>query len=312
MAAMQEQQPASNQPEYKRMSPRRRLLLLVLIMSLIVITVESIVFGILYNTAFEEERLRLVETAKSQARLIEAVARFDRKYSNDFPHGARQATLYQIKDAHTGYHGFGETGEFTLSKKENDQIVFILNHRHFDLNNPRPVPWDSNLAEPMRMALAGKSGTIIGLDYRGEKVLAAFEPVAELDLGIVTKIDLSEVRAPFIRAGISSVIIAVVLIIMGAGIFVKIINPIIAGLHVSVTKLERTLREVRTLRGILPICSFCKKIRDDKGYWDQVEVYVSQHTHADFSHSICPDCADKHYPEMDIYEKKENDDSTGE
>ena len=286
------------------MSPRKRILLLILIMSSIVIVVESLSVGILYNTAFEEQRLRLVETAKSQARLIEAIARFDQMYSNDYPYGARQATLNQIKDAHSKYPGFGKTGEFTLSTKENDQMVFLLAHRHYDLNNPKPVPWDSNLAEPMRLALSGKSGSIVGLDYRGEKVLAAYEPVAELDLGIVTKIDLSEVRAPFIKVGLMSGFIAVGAIVLGAGIFVKMTNPIIKGLEDTVVKLKKALGEVKTLRGILPICSFCKKIRNDKGYWDQVEVYVSQHTDADFSHGICPDCMAKHYPGINISEKK--------
>lgn len=289
------------------MGPRNRLFSLILIMSFIVITVESMTFGILYRTSFEEEKLRLVEIAKSQARLIEAVARFDKQFSNDLPLGARQATLLQIKDAHARYRGFGKTGEFTLSTKENDQIVFILSHRHYDLDNPKPVPSDSNLAEPMRMALSGKSGTIIGLDYRGVEVLAAFEPVAELDLGIVAKIDLTEIREPFIRAGILAAAIGLVLIVLGACVFVTIINPIIAGLHVSVAKLEKTLGEVKTLRGILPICSFCKKIRDDKGYWDKVEVYVSQHSEANFSHSVCPDCAAKYYPDFDISGKKKSD-----
>jgi hypothetical protein len=273
-------------------------------MSSIVIVVESISVGILYHTAFEEERLRLVETAKSQARLIEAVARFDKIHSSDYPYGAGQATLNQIRDAHSKYPGFGKTGEFTLSTKESDQIIFLLDHRHYDLDNPKPVPWDSNLAEPMRLALSGKSGTIVGLDYRGQKVLAAYEPVAELNLGIVTKIDLSEVRAPFIRVGFLSGFIALTAIGLGAGIFVRITNPIIKGLQDTVVKLKKALGEVKTLRGILPICSFCKKIRDDKGYWDQVEVYVSQHTEADFSHSVCPDCMTEHYPEMNISKKK--------
>ena len=62
-------------------------------------------------------------------------------------------------------------------------------------------------------------------------------------------------------------------------------------------KLQRASEEIKTLEGIVPICSFCKKVRDDKGYWEQVEVYVSKHSHADFSHSICPDCLKEHYPE---------------
>ena len=62
-----------------------------------------------------------------------------------------------------------------------------------------------------------------------------------------------------------------------------------------ISELQKTLAEVKILRGILPICSFCKKIRNDKGYWDQVEIYVGQHSDAEFSHSICPECVDKHY-----------------
>ena len=281
-----------------RMSPRNRIFLLIMIMSAIVVTVESITIGLLYQTAFEQERLRLVETAKSQARLIEAVARFDEVYSADFPSGARQATLNQIQDAHSRYQGFGETGEFTLSKKENNQIVFLLNHRHYDLNHPQPVPWDSKLAEPMRLALSGKSGTIVGLDYRGVRVLAAHEPVEELNLGIVAKIDLSEIRAPFIRAGLLSTLIAVIAIVIGAAVFIKITEPILEKLRQAVMVLERALKEVKTLRGIVPICSFCKKIRNDKGYWDQVEVYVKEHTEADFSHGICPACMQQHYPDL--------------
>lgn len=55
--------------------------------------------------------------------------------------------------------------------------------------------------------------------------------------------------------------------------------------------LERALGEIKTLNGLIPICCHCKKIRNDEGYWQQVEVYVRDHTHADFSHGICPECA---------------------
>lgn len=280
---------------------RKRIILLILIMSSIVITVEAITIGILYRTAMNEQRSRLEETAKSQARLIEAVARYNRINSSSSLNSELDATLNEIKDAHSQYRGFGRTGEFTLSTRKNDQIVFLLNHRHYDLNNPKPVAWDSAIAEPMRMALSGKSGTIIGLDYRGEKVLAAHEPVSELDLGIVAKIDLSEIRAPFIKSAFFSGFSALALVGLGAGLFVRITNPIIEGLHVTVAQLEKALAEVKTLRGILPICSFCKKIRDDSGYWNQLEVYVRDRSDADFSHSICPDCIKTHYP--DLYDK---------
>jgi len=51
-------------------------------------------------------------------------------------------------------------------------------------------------------------------------------------------------------------------------------------------------------RGLLPICASCKRVRDDKGYWNQLEAYVRDHSEAEFSHGICPDCAEKLYPEF--------------
>ena len=58
-------------------------------------------------------------------------------------------------------------------------------------------------------------------------------------------------------------------------------------------ELEKSLKEVKTLSGLLPICSHCKKIRDDKGYWNQIEEYLHEHSEAEFSHSICQECAEK-------------------
>ncbi len=65
-----------------------------------------------------------------------------------------------------------------------------------------------------------------------------------------------------------------------------------------IKELQNALSEVQTLRGILPICSFCKKIRDDKGYWNQVESYFKEHSEIEFSHSYCPECVKKHYPDF--------------
>lgn len=63
-------------------------------------------------------------------------------------------------------------------------------------------------------------------------------------------------------------------------------------------ELQDALAEVKTLSGLLPICSHCKKIRDDKGYWNSLEKYIYEHTDAHLSHGICPDCALEHYPEI--------------
>lgn len=63
-------------------------------------------------------------------------------------------------------------------------------------------------------------------------------------------------------------------------------------------KAEKALDEVKKLSGLLPICSYCKKIRDDKGYWNTIEIYIRDHSEAEFSHSICKECAKKLYPEL--------------
>ncbi|MBW1815132.1 MAG: DUF3365 domain-containing protein, partial [Deltaproteobacteria bacterium] len=63
-----------------------------------------------------------------------------------------------------------------------------------------------------------------------------------------------------------------------------------------IDKLEKTVREVKTLKGLIPICASCKKVRNDEGYWDQIEKYISEHSKAKFSHGICPECAKKLYP----------------
>jgi len=65
-----------------------------------------------------------------------------------------------------------------------------------------------------------------------------------------------------------------------------------------IQELQNALQEIKTLRGIIPICANCKKIRNDNGYWEQVELYISKHTTAQFSHGICPECVKKLYPDL--------------
>lgn len=71
-----------------------------------------------------------------------------------------------------------------------------------------------------------------------------------------------------------------------------------AGLRSAVDELQRALDEIKTLSGFLPICASCKKIRDDRGYWQAVEQFIEEHSQAQFSHGICPDCLRKLYPEF--------------
>lgn len=71
-----------------------------------------------------------------------------------------------------------------------------------------------------------------------------------------------------------------------------------------IAKLQEALAEIKTLKGFIPICASCKKIRDDEGYWNQLEAYISKHTDAVFSHGICPECAEKFRIEIKNLEKQ--------
>jgi PAS domain S-box-containing protein len=216
------------------MTARGRRLLLLGILTAVAVAVAGIAILFPYGAAFEQRRHDLTQMAKSQARLIEAIARFGAAHGRgDHSLGAAAATLSQIVDAHAQYVGFGRSGEFALAKREAGLIVFLAPHRHSAPGDGKRVPFDSKLAEPMRLALMGGSGTVVGLDYRGVRVLAAYEPVRELNWGIVAKIDLWEVREPFVRAALVSGGVAVFVILVGATLFVRMSEPLITQLEES-------------------------------------------------------------------------------
>jgi len=77
---------------------------------------------------------------------------------------------------------------------------------------------------------------------------------------------------------------------LAIGLVVAVVVLVLVSLTIKVYQ-----SRIETLRGIVPICAFCKQIRDDQGYWNQVEAYVAKHTDATFSHGVCPDCKEKHY-----------------
>ncbi|MFH0960251.1 MAG: hypothetical protein V1897_16280, partial [Pseudomonadota bacterium] len=108
----------------------------------------------------------------------------------------------------------------------------------------------------------------------------------------------------------SLIIIGYFLSPSGEDVFYSLINRILALIVIWITALfvsqwnllegkrEKARQEIKVLRGLLPICSSCKKIRGDEGYWHHVEEYISDHSEALFSHGICPDCMRKLYPDL--------------
>ena len=199
----------------RKESVRKGALPTILIMLLACLATAVISIWVLYQYALEAEKARLVELLQSHTRLINAVANFDALHSTaDHPLGSKGATLSQVHDAFVAKSGFGVTGEFVIAQRDQDTIRFLLNSRHLD-QMPASIPINSNAAEPMRRALAGESGMLIGLDYRSIMVLAAYEPVPMLNVGLVAKIDMSELRAPYLRAAVIAGTIAIAVIALG-------------------------------------------------------------------------------------------------
>jgi len=106
--------------------------------------------------------------------------------------------------------------------------------------------------------------------------------------------------SPFIEALLDAVLLSVTVFPVLYFFVFRLLNRHIAQRRLAeaekdtlIAELHTALEEVKTLRGIIPICASCKKIRDDKGFWQQVEVYVSAHSEAMFSHGSCPECTEK-------------------
>ena len=202
----------------------------------------AVAITVLYETAFEQERAHLIQTAEDQAHLMEAVARFDQSHGDGLPRSSEADTLSQIRNAFDHYPSDGEIAEITVAQLMGDEIVYLVTHGSPGAEGVAPIPFDSNLAEPMRRALAGHSGSVIGLDYRGVAVLGAYHPVPLLEAGVVAKMDLAEIRAPFLRGAAMVIGLALVLILVGALVFLRLTNPIVRHLNETERRYQRIFR----------------------------------------------------------------------
>ncbi|MFC1602479.1 EAL domain-containing protein [Pseudomonadota bacterium] len=233
------------------MHDKKQIIMLALIMTISALATGGTAIALLYQAAFNEQKVNLINNAKSQARLIEAVARFDKVHSQtDHPEGATAATISQIKDAHQQQPKFGKTGEYLIGKKEGNQIVFLFNHGTINNKVIKPVIWDSVADLPMQQALKGLSGSMRGTDYKGNHVLAAYEPVAILNLGIVVKIDIAEIREPFINASVIAIGLTLIIITIATINIFKISNPMLDQIkkqNQSLIKNQKRLAEAQEI-----------------------------------------------------------------
>lgn len=192
---------------------------------------------ILYNLGLEHQKERLKELVSTQAVMIQVVAEQEfllhKNLTPEMKKMYAEEIISKVSKAHYEYSGFGKTGEFTLGKREDDTIQFLIKQRHFNIDKPTPVPWKSHLGEPMRRALNGVSGVDITFDYRGATVLAAYKPIQDLNWGIVAKIDLSEIRAPYIQAAQYALFVTLLLALFSSLVFWYFLHPLVQNIDDS-------------------------------------------------------------------------------
>ncbi|WP_291326329.1 PAS domain S-box protein [Desulfovibrio sp. UCD-KL4C] len=211
---------------------KRRIILLAMIMVILVGAVSLISTRLLYDTSLNEQRNRLGELVNSQAGMIEELSNLSTELDlikdtdKDF-----ETLLSHLVRAHKKFIVASDTGEFTVGLKVGNQINFLI------LNGERPtahqkfafVPFGGPNSAPMQLALSGKSGSVIGRDYKGQKVLAAYTSLILKDqqVGLVAKIDLHEIKEPFFWANFIIFGLGIILTTIGLYFFIKISEPLL-------------------------------------------------------------------------------------
>ena len=209
---------------------------------------------LLQRTALRLEKQRLHELVHSQGVLIEEFFHIREQVFNKNEHKHLENVLTGVFNAHLHEHCFGRSGEFLIARQEGEQIVFWPGQEHLSNSLPPAVPLNSSLAEPMRRALSGQSGTMTGTDYRGKTVLAAYQWVPEMRIGLVAKIDLAEVRRPLFHAAAIAGGAALLLILAGSFILLRF-NPF----------LRRLEEEKRLAQNYLDIAGAMIAVLDGQG-----------------------------------------------
>lgn len=202
-----------------------------IMVSMVILIIGMSIYG-LYNVGCEQQKQRLIEIVQNQSVMIGEIVKHhsDHEYKN-MNQVVEKNLIDTMEHAHEHFEGFGETGEFTLAKLDGENIVFLHHNRHSVDDSTEVVPFLSTLAEPMRRALNGETGNMLGLDYLGNEVLAAYSPVHDTGLGVVAKIDMSEIRSPYIDATMYGLFGGLVLVVIGSIFVLNFTEPLIKELE---------------------------------------------------------------------------------
>jgi len=198
-----------------------RIFILIATIASITSSVAAVVLWLLYSRSLEDHGERLLQVAYLEASLVKTSILLSNQSGPATEHPIANAVRI-VQESSANNAAFGRTGDTTLAGYKNGEIVYYYSQRQADNDDDALIRFRSNLSEPMTKALAGESGLIIGNDFRGVKVLAAYIPISELGLGLVSKIDYVEVNQPFVRAAWFSSFAGLVLVIFGSFVYLRI------------------------------------------------------------------------------------------
>lgn len=229
----------------------RRVFLLVLTVLFAALAASLTAMFLLYRAALAQQGDRLFERAQREARMIRAIIAHEREYgrASGDTSGTQnselgiqnlgaghvpgqgglplEATIGILRAAHERMGGFGPTGEYLVGQRQGDSMVFLVDTRQGGQAEVHSLPLDTDLAVPMRRALRDSSGVVVGRDYRGVMVMAGYAVVGSYNLGVVSKMDMAEVRAPYLRAGELGIGIAILAALFVTLLFLRITSPML-------------------------------------------------------------------------------------
>ncbi|MBF0623131.1 MAG: sensor histidine kinase [Magnetococcales bacterium] len=226
-------------------------------MAVIATVIGGVAIGFLYDTAFEEERIRLHEEVQIQALLLEAISEIQNFNNEARGSETSQSMLARVINTQVHYQQLKGNGRFSLVKKENESIAIILEDvyaytRASNQNNKDnmhiKLSYKSPKVESMRRALNGQSGTMISIDRNNTPVLVGYEPLPSMDMALIGEIELEEIRKPFYQTGRVIAVISFFVIFIGSIIFNRISSPIVRHIKKGREQLSALARHLHVVR----------------------------------------------------------------
>ena len=185
-----------------------------------------LLFWLLYNVKLAQEKKLLQEMTRLQATSLDEIATIATKYED--PKIARKKVLALVTQAQKKYTSFLNTGEMVLASKNGDEIEFFLLKKLDKTKLPLKIPFKQLPANtPIKLAVSGMTGVAETLDFKGHKVVAAYEYLPKLKLGIVIKLDISELAEVYVSAGVFFCLFLIIMLCAGIWIYYKCVPPLI-------------------------------------------------------------------------------------